>query len=97
MATTMWVCDSALSKGQELYIQITKEGIPYDINGSPTCIDEDVRVLTNTIIDMYGKCGIMADAHKVFDEMLCSTAMSWNALMSGHAQCGACGSVSSLS
>ena len=41
---------------------MTKEGFPYDINGSPTCIDEDVRVLTNTIIDMYGKYGIMADA-----------------------------------
>ena len=32
----------------------------------------------------------MADAHKVFDEMLCSTAMSWNALMTGYARCGAC-------
>ena len=43
---------SALSKSQELYIQITNEGFPYDINGSPTCIDVDVRVHTNTIIDI---------------------------------------------
>ena len=43
---------SALRKGEELYVQITSEGFPYDINGSPTCIDEDVRVLTNTIVDM---------------------------------------------
>ena len=45
-------------------------------------------VLGTSLIDMYGKCGMLTEAQKVFDHILVKDIFSWNALISGYAQNG---------
>ncbi|XVE64153.1 hypothetical protein DITRI_Ditri07aG0079100 [Diplodiscus trichospermus] len=51
------------------------------------CIYIDVY-LGNTLIDMYGKRGLVNLARKVFDRMLERNVVSWNALIKGHIKGG---------
>lgn len=44
--------------------------------------------LTNHLINMYAKCGDLARARSLFDEMSSRNHVSWTALISGHAQHG---------
>jgi pentatricopeptide repeat protein len=81
---------AALNRGQEVHSQITKIGFPY---GYCQDDDEDRIVLTHALMDMYGKCGAMEDAGKVFDGMPHANAVSWNTLLTGYARCGECESV----
>jgi pentatricopeptide repeat protein len=37
---------------------------------------------------MYGKCGVMEDAHTMFSEMTSRNLISWNSMISGAAQHG---------
>ncbi|XWS71152.1 hypothetical protein CRYUN_Cryun03dG0114700 [Craigia yunnanensis] len=48
---------------------------------------EDVGFGT-VITDFYRKCGFLEDARKVFDGMGDRDLVSWNAMMSGYAECG---------
>ncbi|XP_021806780.1 pentatricopeptide repeat-containing protein At3g53360, mitochondrial [Prunus avium] len=43
-------------------------------------------VLHNHILNMYGKCGSVKDAGKVFDAMPERNVVSWTSLISGHSQ-----------
>lgn len=45
-------------------------------------------VLGTTLVNMYGRCSCLEDAHRVFDTMPFHNVVSWNALISGHAQNG---------
>ncbi|XP_042383489.1 pentatricopeptide repeat-containing protein At4g39530-like [Zingiber officinale] len=45
-------------------------------------LDSDV-VLGSAIIDMYGKCGCMREAHWVFNKLRKRNIVSWNSLMAG--------------
>jgi pentatricopeptide repeat protein len=45
----------------------------------------DVRLMT-TLLDSYAKCGDLASARKVFDEMSVRDVATWNALLAGLAQ-----------
>ncbi|KAK3420654.1 hypothetical protein EUGRSUZ_G01514 [Eucalyptus grandis] len=45
-------------------------------------------ILDNHVINMYGKCGSMADARKVFDEMRHRNVVSWTSLIAGYSQNG---------
>ncbi|KAL5059957.1 hypothetical protein RYX36_031561 [Vicia faba] len=45
-------------------------------------------ILQNHIINMYGKCGSMKDARKVFDTMQLRNVVSWTSLISGYSQNG---------
>ncbi|OMP06987.1 hypothetical protein COLO4_07723 [Corchorus olitorius] len=47
----------------------------------------NVRV-SNTLIDMYVKCGCLEEARKVFDEMEERTVVSWSAMIQGLAMHG---------
>lgn len=47
----------------------------------------NVRV-SNTLIDMYVKCGCLKDARRVFDEMEEQTIVSWSAMIAGLAMHG---------
>ncbi|KAL0735989.1 hypothetical protein Bca4012_012199 [Brassica carinata] len=47
-----------------------------------TCNAEKVAV-SNSLIDMYAKCGDIKDAQSVFDEIETKDVPSWNALISG--------------
>lgn len=42
----------------------------------------------NALITLYGKCGSIEDAHKLFNEMKIRDEVSWTALVSGYAQFG---------
>ncbi|KAK8543608.1 hypothetical protein V6N13_076411 [Hibiscus sabdariffa] len=42
----------------------------------------------SALIDMYGKCGDLASARRVFDGMLQKDVVTWNAMITGYAQNG---------
>ncbi|KAF5461217.1 hypothetical protein F2P56_021034 [Juglans regia] len=47
--------------------------------------------ISNTLIDMYVKCGCLEDARKLFDEMEERTIVSWSAMIAGLAMHGQAG------
>jgi len=69
-------CIASLQSGQELHAYIIKTG--YEVNAS----------VINTLVDMYGKCGSILDACKVFDEMEEPNLISCNAMISGYTRHG---------
>ncbi|KAJ0965736.1 hypothetical protein J5N97_026874 [Dioscorea zingiberensis] len=53
--------------------------------------------VSNGLIDMYGKCGSMDEAHRVFVEVQEPNVVSWNGLISGLASNGQfCGALSAF-
>lgn len=46
--------------------------------------------LANTLIHVYGKCGSMEDARKVFDALTKPDVISWTAMIAGYAREGNC-------
>ncbi|KAJ7950650.1 Pentatricopeptide repeat-containing protein [Quillaja saponaria] len=42
--------------------------------------------IQNSIIHMYAKCGSMADAHQVFDEIPSKDIVTWTSLITGYSQ-----------
>jgi pentatricopeptide repeat protein len=48
------------------------------------CLDSD-PVISNTLVDMYAKCGEIKDAEKVFRGLCSKDVVSWNAVLAGHA------------
>ena len=44
--------------------------------------------LGNTLISMYIKCGLLAQAEQVHEELSLRNVITWNALISGYAQHG---------
>lgn len=44
--------------------------------------------VSNALVTLYGKCGSIEDAHRLFDEMLFHDQVSWTALVTGYAQFG---------
>eukprot|EP01018_Ginkgo_biloba_P020216 Gb_20456 [translate_table: standard] len=69
---------AALKHGQKIHDNIIKSGFESDV------------FVGNALIDMYAKCGIIEDAHRVFDKMLRRDVVSWNAMVVGYAMHG-CG------
>ncbi|RZB46994.1 putative pentatricopeptide repeat-containing protein [Glycine soja] len=59
-----------------------KEREVKSLHGSAFCcdIDQDLYMGTN-LIDMYGKCEEIADAHKVFDGMSDKNVVSWTVVL----------------
>lgn len=41
--------------------------------------------ISNSVIDMYGKCGDLQSARQVFDEIMVKDVVSWNVMMMGYA------------
>ncbi|KAI5075852.1 hypothetical protein GOP47_0009928 [Adiantum capillus-veneris] len=68
---------AALQVGRKLHVMIYRGG-------------QEIKegVLMNAVIDMYGRCGSMADAQEVFDVMAFRDLASWNALCLGYARQG---------
>eukprot|EP00250_Pteridium_aquilinum_P017068 c23433_g9_i2 orf=217-2538(+) len=44
----------------------------------------------NTLIDTYGRCGLLAEAAEVFEELHHQDVVSWNVLIAGYAEHGLC-------
>ena len=64
-------------KGEEVHAKIESRGF-LDIN----------IIVGNTLVDMYVKCGSLTRAQEVFDGLHDRNLVSWNALISGHAELG---------
>ncbi|XP_064955892.1 pentatricopeptide repeat-containing protein At2g22410, mitochondrial-like [Musa acuminata AAA Group] len=65
-----------LKFGRLMHDNIGRSGIDASIN------------LHNALVDMYGKCGSVADAKEVFDDMPIKDVFSWTSMMSAYAKCG---------
>lgn len=66
----------ALDKGQELHAEIATEGF------------ERYLFVGNSLVDLYGKGGLLAEAWDVFVELPVPDVVSWNALITGYAEHG---------
>eukprot|EP00250_Pteridium_aquilinum_P016378 c23076_g1_i1 orf=375-3287(-) len=66
----------ALSDGKRVHCLILEDSILIE------------RLLGNNLINLYGKCGSVDDAHRVFDRMDGRDAVSWSAMIITYAQHG---------
>ncbi|KAL8254699.1 hypothetical protein R6Q59_032920 [Mikania micrantha] len=63
-----------LSKGKQLHAQLITSGY------------RSSTYLTNHLLSMYGRCGQLLYAHKLFDKMPQRNLVSWTAMISGFSQ-----------
>ncbi|XP_042755287.1 putative pentatricopeptide repeat-containing protein At3g15130 [Lactuca sativa] len=61
-----------LDQGLQVHTTVVKSGYGFDM------------MINNDLIDMYGKCGRVEMACKVFDRMLQRNVVSWTSLMCGY-------------
>jgi pentatricopeptide repeat protein len=66
-----------IGKCQELHAEIMRQGLL-----------EDDLLIGNALIDAYGKCGLCAEAKKVFDNLANRDVISWNVLLSAFVESG---------
>lgn len=71
-------CVAALDRGKEVHAQI--------LNLSE--LQATNLYLARSLIDMYSKCGSMADAQHVFDGLPTKDVAAWTALIAGYARTG---------
>ncbi|KAI5058915.1 hypothetical protein GOP47_0027085 [Adiantum capillus-veneris] len=67
----------AIDKGEEIHNQILREGLM-----------EKSLMISNSVIDMYAKCGLLEKAQEVFDKLAIRDVVSWNSLIAGYSQHG---------
>eukprot|EP00250_Pteridium_aquilinum_P017999 c23889_g5_i1 orf=478-2265(+) len=67
-----------LATGRELHLQVMKEGYDRD------------RFVSNTLVDMYAKCGLLSEAAKVLSRISPRDVISWTALITGCIEYGQC-------
>ncbi|KAH7427964.1 hypothetical protein KP509_10G069100 [Ceratopteris richardii] len=65
-----------LEKGLELHSKTVKSGFDYDL------------ILCSILMDMYVKCGQMAEIEKIFGRLPLRDVVAWTALLSGYAYQG---------
>ncbi|XP_055813211.1 pentatricopeptide repeat-containing protein At3g63370, chloroplastic [Solanum dulcamara] len=63
--------EKALLQGQQIHAHVLKLGLSCD----------DSVFLNTKIVLMYGKCGSIGDAQKVFDRMIERTIFTWNVMI----------------
>lgn len=63
-----------LGRGQEIHMEVSKQGLEGD------------SFLGNSLLDMYVKCGSLAEAGQVFDKLPVQDMISWNTLIAGYAE-----------
>lgn len=69
-------CVAALEKGRQIHGHIIESGLESDL------------LVANTLIDTYIKCGSLENACTLFDRLPTRDAVTWSALLSGHALLG---------
>jgi|UniRef100_A0A2N9G986 pentatricopeptide repeat protein len=67
---------ASLQHGQQLHNQVIKMGVDSD------------PFVTNSLVDMYAKCGSMKEAHKAFTSTCWRDVVCWNSMISTYAQHG---------
>ncbi|XP_024534094.1 pentatricopeptide repeat-containing protein At5g16860-like [Selaginella moellendorffii] len=67
---------AALRVGKAIHGSILRSGLEKD------------KVLTNCLVDFYGKCGSMVDSQQVFDSVLSPGCITWTALIAGYSHLG---------
>ncbi|KAI5056070.1 hypothetical protein GOP47_0029591 [Adiantum capillus-veneris] len=67
----------ALDEGKVIHEEIAKQGWL-----------KTNSVLGNALVDMYAKCGALAKARSVLNELPVRNVVSWNTLIAGHAEHG---------
>ncbi|XP_024521485.1 pentatricopeptide repeat-containing protein At3g26782, mitochondrial-like [Selaginella moellendorffii] len=65
-----------LEKGKLLHDKLSRIGL-----------EEDIFV-TGSLVDLFARCGSMADARRVFDGIVQHSVLSWNAIIAGYAHSG---------
>jgi pentatricopeptide repeat domain-containing protein 1 len=73
---TLKACGSArtlFKKGKEIHLQVLNEGL----------LSENI-LLANALVDMYCKCGSLAEAHEVFDDVRDRNVVTWNSMIAGY-------------
>ncbi|CAK9869700.1 unnamed protein product [Sphagnum jensenii] len=63
---------AALEEGRHIHEQIIQHGCEFDV------------FVGSSLVDMYGKCGSVEDARRVFDNMPTRNVVSWNAMLGGY-------------
>ncbi|XP_024540343.1 pentatricopeptide repeat-containing protein At2g13600-like [Selaginella moellendorffii] len=66
----------SLEKCTALHLEAERQGFASDI------------ILAGALVDMYSKCGSLADARRVFDGMLHHNAVAWKSLILGYLEAG---------
>jgi pentatricopeptide repeat protein len=69
----------SIDKGKEIHEDIIKRGL----------LRKDI-VLGNAVVDMYAKCGILAKAREVLEELHGRDVATWNTLIAGYVRQGLC-------
>ncbi|KAK6137257.1 hypothetical protein DH2020_029004 [Rehmannia glutinosa] len=67
---------SAVKEGKQIHGQIFKLGFVEDV------------FVQNSLINMYGKCGLLRHSCEVFEQMDFKTVASWSAIIGAHANLG---------
>jgi len=77
-ASTLSACAklAALEHGREVHEEIVRSGFHSDV------------FVETALVDMYGKCGSIEDARKVFDKMCSKNRVSWNVMILVYAMHG---------
>lgn len=65
-----------LERGQELHTEVVKDGFEVD------------PFVGSTLLNMYARCGLLAEALDLFNEMPVIDAITWTTLISGYAEQG---------
>ena len=66
----------AIDKGREIHSRIIKLSLP-----------EMDDPFGSTLVNMYGKCGLLKEAEQVFDRFPFYSKRSWNAIIATYAEC----------
>ena len=66
-----------LNKGSKIHAHILKRGF----------LENDIYV-GSALVSLYSKCGVLAKAQEVFDQLPVHDVVSWTSLMFGYAQLG---------
>ncbi|CAK7339248.1 unnamed protein product [Dovyalis caffra] len=65
-----------MNKGKEVHCMVKQLGFERDV-----CV-------ANALVDMYGKCGCVGYARRVFDRMVKRDVVSWTSMISGYCNVG---------